>query len=70
MALLERTRLDGVLDELATSGSLVHVERLPARSARFSDPTTPLPTRVRERLPIDAFWSHQAAALDATLVGA
>jgi DEAD/DEAH box helicase domain-containing protein len=69
MALLERTRLDGVLDELATSGSLVHVERLPARSARFSDPATPLPTRVRERLPIDAFWSHQAAALDLVRAG-
>jgi DEAD/DEAH box helicase domain-containing protein len=69
MALLERTRLDGVLDELATSGSLVHVERLPARSARFSDPTIPLPTRVRERLPIDAFWSHQAAALDLVRAG-
>lgn len=64
MALLERTRLDEVLDALATSGSLVHVERLPARVACFSDPTSPLPTRVRERLPIDAFWSHQAAAID------
>jgi len=64
MALLERTQLDDVLDALATSGSLVHLERLPARPARFSDPTTPLPSRVRERLPIDAFWSHQAAAID------
>jgi DEAD/DEAH box helicase domain-containing protein len=64
MALLERTQLDDVLDALATSGSLVHLERLPARAARFSDPTTPLPSRVRERLPIAAFWSHQAAAID------
>src|SRR5436190_233770 len=69
MALLERTQLDDVLDALASSGSLVHLERLPARPARFSDPATPLPSRVRERLPIDAFWSHQAAALDLVRAG-
>src|SRR5207237_10459144 len=64
MALLEVSRLDGLVDELALNGSLVHVERIAARAARYAELATPLPPRVRDRLPIDAFWSHQAAAID------
>ena len=69
MALLEVPRLDGLVDELALNGSLVHVERLPARAARYSELAVPLPSRVRDRLPIDAFWSHQAAAIDLVRAG-
>ena len=43
---------------------LVHLERLPARPARTAELARPLPTEVRERLGVDAFWSHQAAAID------
>ena len=68
MALLEVSRLDALLDELAACGTVVHVERIPARAAQYGEPATPLTARVRERLPIDRLWAHQAAAID--LVGA
>ena len=42
----------------------VHVERLPARPARYAELARPLPSSVRSRLGIDAFWSHQAEAID------
>jgi DEAD/DEAH box helicase domain-containing protein len=42
----------------------VHVERLPARAARTAELARPLPDSVRSRLGIDAFWSHQAEAID------
>ena len=64
MAVLDVPRLDGVLRDLAAEGSLVHVERIAARAARFAELTRPLPPAVRDRLGIDAFWSHQAAAID------
>ena len=58
MALLEVPRLDGLVDELALNGSLVHVERIAARAARCADLAMPLPPLVRDRLRIDAFWAH------------
>ena len=69
MAVLELPRIDAVLDELAAAGSLVHVERIEARAAHFAEPATPLFCAVRERLPIDAFWSHQAEAIDLVRAG-
>src|SRR5258706_1022809 len=69
MALVEVPRLDSVLDELAANGSLVHIERIAARAARYSELATPLPALVRDRLRIDAFWSHQAAAIDLVRAG-
>jgi DEAD/DEAH box helicase domain-containing protein len=42
----------------------VHVERLPARPATCAELARPLPPVVRERLGIEAFWSHQAEAID------
>src|SRR5689334_3519772 len=67
--LSEASRIDAVLDELATAGSLVHVERIPARNARFAEPSTPLSCAVRDRLGIDALWSHQAEAIDLVRAG-
>ena len=64
MALVEVPRLESVLDELSAAGSLVHVERLAARAARHGELTRPLPLDVRDRLDVDALWSHQAAAID------
>jgi DEAD/DEAH box helicase domain-containing protein len=69
MAVLELPRIDGVLGELAASGSLIHVERLEARAARFAELATPLSCAVRDRLGIDAFWTHQAHAIDLVRAG-
>ena len=63
MAVLDVPRIDAVLDDLGASGSLVHVERIPARPARTASLATPLPAALRERLRIDEFWSHQADAI-------
>ena len=64
MAVLDLPRIDGLLGELAAGGSLVHVERIAARAARNAELATPLSCVVRDRLGIDAFWSHQAEAID------
>ena len=69
MAVLELPRIDGVLGELAASGTLIHVERLEARAARFAELATPLDAAVRDRLGIDAFWTHQAEAIDLVRAG-
>jgi DEAD/DEAH box helicase domain-containing protein len=42
----------------------VHLERIPARDARFADLAEPLPDVVRSRLPVERFWTHQAEAID------
>ncbi|HYD09969.1 MAG TPA: DEAD/DEAH box helicase, partial [Acidimicrobiales bacterium] len=51
-------------DELFDAGfgedRLVHVERIPAREARFADLARPLPFE----LPVDRLWTHQAEAID------
>ncbi len=45
----------------------MHLE--PARAARTAALTEPLPAEVRSRLGVDAFWSHQATAIDHVLRG-
>ena len=58
----------GDLGDLVTAAAgderLVHVERLPARPARYADLARPLPPAVAARIPVDRFWTHQAAAID------
>ena len=54
---------DGPAAQAAADG-LVHVERLPARSATFGALSRPLPPAVAERLGTGALWSHQARTLD------
>jgi DEAD/DEAH box helicase domain-containing protein len=49
---------------LADDPRLIHVERIPARPARTAPLTRPLPDAVRSALGVDAFWSHQARAID------
>ncbi|MEZ5145057.1 MAG: DEAD/DEAH box helicase [Acidimicrobiales bacterium] len=56
--------IDEVLRRLSGDPRLVHVERLPARSARVAEPARPLPPAVRDRLGVDRLWSHQAQAID------
>src|SRR3954468_2674979 len=69
MAVLELSHLDAVLRELEHDGSLVHVERIAPRLPRPAALTEPLPAHLRERFPIDEFWSHQATAIDAVRQG-
>jgi len=56
--------LAAVLEELAADGRLVHVERQPARAARYREPERPLPDWLSARLP-EQLWWHQATAIDA-----
>lgn len=72
-------RLDvaGFLDLLRSSpsysGQIVHVRRLPLRSARYAEPREPLSpvlTRALAGLGIERLYSHQAAALDLARSGA
>ena len=62
--------LDSLLATLAEEGKLVHVERLPARAARGGQLRSPLRSGILDGLPIDALWSHQAAAIDLARAGA
>jgi DEAD/DEAH box helicase domain-containing protein len=64
-----REPVEHVLARLAGDPRLVHVQRLPARAARFAELDRPLPTAVRSRLGVPRFWSHQAEAIDAVRSG-
>ena len=56
--------LDVLLRRLEDDGRIVHVERLPARAARFADLDRPLPAAVTDVLPFDTFFTHQAEAIN------
>jgi len=64
MAVIARTSLEVLLDELADDGRIVHVESLGPRSERTGSLVEPLPAEVRRRIPFDTLWSHQADAID------
>ena len=61
--------LEEIVALLRRDPRLVHVERLPARPARFAELRRPLPDVVRQLLPIDGFWTHQAEAIDLARAG-
>ena len=70
MALVTGPDLDRVIQQLAADPRLVHLERLPGRAARFGDLALPAARRsVAARLPVERFWSHQAAAIDLARAG-
>jgi DEAD/DEAH box helicase domain-containing protein len=69
MALATGPDLDRVIQQLAADPRLVHLERIPGRAARYGDLALPLPEAVAARLPIERFWSHQAAAIDLARAG-
>jgi DEAD/DEAH box helicase domain-containing protein len=56
--------VDQLVASLFGDDRLVHLERIPARDARFADLAEPLPDVVRSRLPVERFWTHQAEAID------
>ncbi len=57
------------LADLVAGRGLVHLERLPARPARYGELDRPLPDLVWERLGVDRLWAHQAEAIDAVRAG-
>src|SRR5690242_8976185 len=65
-ALARRADADPFLDPTDPDGDggLVHVERIPARPARFGTLSRPLPAPVASRLGVEGLWPHQAEALD------
>ncbi len=61
--------LDALVAELRTDRRFVHVERIPARTARFGDLARPLPREIQDRLGVTRLWTHQAAAIDLARAG-
>ena len=61
--------MDQLVASLFGDDRLVHLERIPAREARFAELAEPLPDVVRSRLPIERFWTHQAEAIDLVRCG-
>jgi DEAD/DEAH box helicase domain-containing protein len=68
-ALAPESSLDAVVAELAERGRIVHVERLPARAARFGELAYPLRPAIADHVPFDRLWSHQADAIDRVRAG-
>ncbi len=64
VALLDRTSLEVLLDELADDGRIVHIEHLPPRHQRYRSLERPLLPQVADKIPFPKFWSHQAEAID------
>ncbi len=70
MALAPLTPIEPLpLADLVAGRGLVHLERMPARAARYGDLAEPLPDLVWERLGVDRLWAHQAAAIDEVRAG-
>ncbi|MFV2038862.1 MAG: DEAD/DEAH box helicase, partial [Acidimicrobiales bacterium] len=69
MALVSRTSLEMLIDELVDDGRIVHVEHLPARPERTLGLATDLNPQVAERIPHERFWSHQATSIDLLRAG-
>lgn len=64
MALITPSDLDTFVRALDHDDRLVHVERIAPRAARHAELARPLPPVVRDAIGVDAFWSHQAEAID------
>jgi DEAD/DEAH box helicase domain-containing protein len=67
-----REFLEEIQNDRRRRGRIVHVERLPARVARFGEPAHPLTGPVAAALAasgITSLYSHQAAAVDAVRRG-
>ena len=67
MAIALEPELSGIerfAESLAGDDRLIHLERFPARPARFADLDRPLPPEVWAALGVSRLWSHQATAID------
>jgi DEAD/DEAH box helicase domain-containing protein len=56
--------VDPLVASLFGDDRLVHLECIPARSARYRDLARPLPDDLARHLPAGGLWSHQAEAID------
>ncbi|HEV7720531.1 MAG TPA: DEAD/DEAH box helicase, partial [Iamia sp.] len=64
MTLLTDASPDRLLEVLERrADGLVHVERIPARPARYADLVPPLPDRLAPYVPHTRLWVHQAEAI-------
>ena len=63
------TSFDAFVAALSNDPRLVHIERTPARPARFSELSSPLSETVSALLPERGLWSHQAEAIDHVRAG-
>ncbi len=61
--------LAAIVAALAEDGQVVHVERIPARTARVRPPDRPFPEAMAGCVPAGGLWSHQAAAVDLARAG-
>jgi len=64
--------LEEILGDPRSIPRIVHVERIPAREARYGTPREPFSApvaRLLREMGIQRLWSHQAAALDALARG-
>jgi len=64
--------IDDLLSAPAFRERIVHVERIPARRARYASPQRPLDERLRTalgRMGIESLYAHQAEAMDAARRG-
>src|SRR4051812_453297 len=69
MAVTADADLDRFLAGLAGDPRLVHVERLPARPARYGRLSPPRPVGLARRFGVRDLWSHQAEAIDLIRIG-
>ena len=69
MALAVANDIDTLVRSLLGDPRLAHVERLPARPARFAELAVPLPDVVQARLGVDRLYTHQAEAIDLVRAG-
>lgn len=73
MTLTTDAPLDTLLAALGSAAgngpALVHLEHIPAREARMAPLARPLAPDVAERIGHEAFWSHQATAIDLARAG-
>ena len=66
---LDHQRLDALIDDLAEDGRLAHVERFPARVARFAEPIASISPETRRALGDERLYTHQAEAIDLLRAG-
>ncbi|XP_024381374.1 uncharacterized protein [Physcomitrium patens] len=60
------------LEEVASKGQILHIEKIPARPAAYTNQDFKLPKKLQKALQergVKKFYSHQAAAMDAVFNG-
>ncbi|KAG0622636.1 hypothetical protein M758_3G112500 [Ceratodon purpureus] len=69
---LKFTAALSALDEVASKGQILHVEKIPSRPAAYTDQDFKLPKKLQKALQgrgVEKFYTHQAEAMDAVFNG-